>query len=324
MSEARSFINSQAQSYESLKAGTPMSANQRAKFDVLNAHIVNSVVVGGELVIVGDPGTPSCTSHEAYLMAQAAGIHHQLEVDGAGVDDFLLDNYEMLKSLLAHASLGAGAAADGWGRHLEAIKRTLEDIEQLHRQYLGSGTIRSRDEFYAKRMALFMRLDEQLGMIAAYGSALRNKGAAKRALEISTKSYLHTGEIAGYAQKIAGVSRAAALVKKGTYIGVGLDVASSALDIHKACTLGRENECAKAKYVQGSSLVMGLGGGSMGGAVGSFFATAGCTFVLGVTTGPGALVCAVLGGAVGGAVGGNIGAEGGEVIGEYLYRKVAE
>lgn len=44
MSEARSFINPQAQSYESLKAGTPMSANQRAKFDVLNAHIANSVV----------------------------------------------------------------------------------------------------------------------------------------------------------------------------------------------------------------------------------------------------------------------------------------
>ena len=86
MSEARSFINLQAQSYESLKAGTPMSANQRAKFDVLNAHIVNSVVVGGELVIVGDPSTPSCTSHEAYLMAEAAGIHHQLEINGAGVD----------------------------------------------------------------------------------------------------------------------------------------------------------------------------------------------------------------------------------------------
>ena len=58
MSEARSFINPQAQSYESLKAGTPMSANQRAKFDVLNAHIANGVVVGGELVIVGDPSTP--------------------------------------------------------------------------------------------------------------------------------------------------------------------------------------------------------------------------------------------------------------------------
>jgi len=88
MSEARSFINPQAQSYESLQADTPMSANQRAKFDVLNAHIVNGVVVGGELVIVGAPSTPSCTSHEAFLMAKAAGIHHQLEVNGAGVDDF--------------------------------------------------------------------------------------------------------------------------------------------------------------------------------------------------------------------------------------------
>lgn len=52
--------------------------------------------------------------------------------------------------------------------------------------------------------------------------------------------------------------------------------------------------------------------------MGSFLATAGCTFVLGVTTGPGALACAVLGGAMGSVVGGNIGAEGGEVIGEYL------
>ncbi|WDY58291.1 hypothetical protein [Pseudomonas sp. PSKL.D1] len=324
MSEARSFINQHAQTYESLKADTPMTANQRAKFDVLNAHIANGVVVGGELVIVGDPSTPMCTGHEAFLMAKAEGIHHQLEINGAGVDDFLLDNYEMLKSLLAHASIGAGAAADGWSRYLEDIKATLEEIEQLHRKYLGNGTNRSRDEFYAKRMALFMRLDEQLSRIAAYGSALRNKGAAKRALEISTKSYLHTGELAGYAEKIAGVSRAAALVKKGTYIGVGLDVASTALDVHKACTLGRESECTKAKYVQGSSLVLGLGGGGVGGSVGSFFATAGCTFVLGVTTGPGALVCAVLGGALGGVVGGDIGAEGGEVIGEYLYRKVAE
>ena len=118
MSEARSFINPQAQSYESLKADPPMSANQRAKFDVLNAHIANGVVVGGELVIVGDPSTPMCTGHEALLMAKAAGIHHQLEINGAGVDDFLLDNYEFLKSLLAHASMGAGAVSDGWSRYL--------------------------------------------------------------------------------------------------------------------------------------------------------------------------------------------------------------
>ncbi|CAB5578817.1 MULTISPECIES: hypothetical protein [Pseudomonas] len=320
MSEARSFINPQAQSYESLKAGTPMSANQRAKFDVLNAHIVNSVVVGGELVIVGDPSTPSCTSHEAYLMAEAAGIHHQLEINGAGVDDFFLDNYEMLKGLLSHTSMGAGVVSDGWSRYLDAIKRTLEEIEILHREYLKNGTLKARDEFYAKRMALFMKLEGQLNNMAAYGSGLKNKGSVKRALEISTKSYLHTGEIAGYAEKIAGVSKAASLIKKGTYIGLGLDVASTGLSIHHACTFGRSEDCRKAKYVEGVSLVGSTGGSIAGGSIGGFLGGTGCVLFLGVTTGgPGALACTVIGGAVGGAAGGSVVGDIGEMFGELLY-----
>ena len=320
MSEARSFINPQAQSYESLKAGTPMSANQRVKFDVLNAHIVNSVVVGGELVIVGDPSTPSCTSHEAYLMAEAAGIHHQLEINGAGVDDFFLDNYEMLKGLLSHTSMGAGVVSDGWSRYLDAIKRTLEEIEILHREYLKNGTLKARDEFYAKRMALFMKLEGQLNNMAAYGSGLKNKGSVKRALEISTKSYLHTGEIAGYAEKIAGVSKAASLIKKGTYIGLGLDVASTGLSIHHACTFGRSEDCRKAKYVEGVSLVGSTGGSIAGGSIGGFLGGTGCVLFLGVTTGgPGALACTVIGGAVGGAAGGSVVGDIGEMFGELLY-----
>ena len=320
MSEARSFINPQAQSYESLKASTPMSANQRAKFDVLNAHIVNSVVVGGELVIVGDPSTPSCTSHEAYLMAEAAGIHHQLEINGAGVDDFFLDNYEMLKGLLSHTSMGAGVVSDGWSRYLDAIKRTLEEIEILHREYLKNGTLKARDEFYAKRMALFMKLEGQLNNMAAYGSGLKNKGSVKRALEISTKSYLHTGEIAGYAEKIAGVSKAASLIKKGTYIGLGLDVASTGLSIHHACTFGRSEDCRKAKYVEGVSLVGSTGGSIAGGSIGGFLGGTGCVLFLGVTTGgPGALACTVIGGAVGGAAGGSVVGDIGEMFGELLY-----
>ena len=320
MSEARSFINPQAQSYESLKAGTPMSANQRAKFDVLNAHIVNSVVVGGELVIVGDPSTLSCTSHEAYLMAEAAGIHHQLEINGAGVDDFFLGNYEMLKGLLSHTSMGAGVVSDGWSRYLDAIKRTLEEIEILHREYLKNGTLKARDEFYAKRMALFMKLEGQLNNMAAYGSGLKNKGSVKRALEISTKSYLHTGEIAGYAEKIAGVSKAASLIKKGTYIGLGLDVASTGLGIHHACTFGRSEDCRKAKYVEGVSLVGSTGGSIAGGSIGGFLGGTGCVLFLGVTTGgPGALACTVIGGAVGGAAGGSVVGDIGEMFGELLY-----
>ncbi|AGA71161.1 hypothetical protein CXG50_10490 [Pseudomonas plecoglossicida] len=324
MSEARSFINPKAQNYATLKNGTPMNANQQAKFDVLNGHIVNTVVLAGELVIVGDPDTSSCTSHEAFLMGKAAGIHRDIMLNGGGVDGFMLDNFEMLQSLLAHASMGAGAASDGWARYLDAIKKTLEQIELLHREHMSGGVFRAREEFYAKRVELFRTLDEQLGRTAAYGSGLRNQGSIKRMLQLSTKRYLNAGEISGYAEKVTGVAKAASLIKKGAYIGVALDVAATGLEIKKACTLGREKECARAKYVEGGSLLLGLTGSSIVGAYGGAIATGACAFVLGITTGPGSLVCGVVGGAVGGAVGGEIFGGWGEIAGDFLYRKVSE
>ncbi|MFT0520891.1 hypothetical protein [Pseudomonas faucium] len=323
MSEARSFINPRAQNYATLKNGTPMNAHQRAKFDVLNAHIVNTVVFAGELVIVGDPSTPSCTSHEAFLMAKAVGIHHDIVFNGGGVDGFLLENFEMLQSLLAHASMGAGAASDGWARHLEAIKKTMEQIEQLHREHMSGGVLRGREEFYAKRSTLFIQLGSQLDNIAAHGSRLRNQGAIKRMLQLSTKRYLNSGEITDYAQKVTGVARAAELIKKGSYIGIALDVTATGLSIYKACTVGREDECRRARYVESSALVGGLGGSIIAGTLGGAVATAICSVVFGLPSGgTGLLMCAVAGGVVGGEAGGEKGKRSGEWLGEVIYENV--
>ena len=77
-------------------------------------------------------------------------------------------------------------------------------------------------------------------------------------------------EIAGYADKVSGVAKASNLVKKGTYIGTALDVAATGLSIHKACTMGREEQCRRAKYVESSALIGGLGGGSIGGGCGRY------------------------------------------------------
>ncbi|MGE7993007.1 hypothetical protein ACQKPE_18610 [Pseudomonas sp. NPDC089554] len=323
MSEARSFINQQAQTYESLKADTHMNANQRAKFDVLNAHIVNSVVFPGELVIVGDPSTPSCTAHEAFLMGKAAGIHLDIELHGGGIDGFFLENFELLQSLLSHAAMGAGAATDGWARHMDAIKKTLEQIEQLHGAHLSQGQVRARDEFYAKRKALFVSLDEQLGKATAFGSGLRNSASIKRMLGISTKSYLETGEISKYSEKVAGVAKASNLIKKGAYIGLALDVAATGLAIQRACVLGREEECRKAKFVLGSGLVGGAGGSVAGGAVAGTAAIGLCSIVFGIpTVGTGAIACSVVGGAAGAKYYGEKGKERGEQWGEILYERV--
>jgi len=191
------------------------------------------------------------------MMRQAAIVHMGLMRNGQGVDDFFLDNFETLKRLIAHASMGAGMVSEGWSKHLKAIETTLMDIEKLHQRHLGSGTMAARDQFYAKRSALFMKLNKQLDKLAARGSGLSNKGSIKRTLGISTKSYMHTGEIVGYANKVASVAKASSLIKQGAYVGVALEIAATGLEIHKACTLGREEDCTKAKYVDGGSLVGG-------------------------------------------------------------------
>jgi hypothetical protein len=324
MAEARAFINSRTQTFDSLKANIELSGNSKAKFIVLNAHIAGGIVLAGELVIVGDSTTPSCTSQEAYLMIKASEVHTALLVNGAGADDFFLENFELLQQVISFTSIGIGVTSDGWSKHLEAVKATLQEIEKLYREHLGSGTMTNRDAFYAKRTVLFMELEKQLGNIASFGSGLRHEGSIKRLLGLSTNSYMHTGEISGYANKVSGVANAAKWIKRGTYIGTALEVSSTGLSIHKACTVGREEQCRKARYVEGSSLVGSLGGAGFGGYVGGLAATAGCALVLGITTGPGALACGVVGGATGGWAGGEGGKWGGEQFGEFLYGEVTK
>ena len=325
MSEARTFINLKLQNYHRLKTDLGLAGHSLEKFDVLNAHVANTVVRSGELIIIGDPGTASCTSQEAWMMRQATVVHLELMRNGQGVDNFFIDNFETLKSLIAHASIGAGVVSEGWSKHLKAIEATLMDIEKLYLQHLGSGAMTGRDQFYAKRAALFMKLNEQLDKLAAYGSGLRNKGSIKRMLGISTKRYWHTGEIAGYANEVSGVAKAANLIKRGTHVGIALDVAATGLEIHKACALGREEECRKAQYVEISSLTFGIGGTTVGAIVGKRLLGAACSVVFGVATrGAGGLACGIFGGTAGGMAGGKLGSEVGAEIGEVLYETVTK
>lgn len=325
MAEPQVFINTQTQTFESLRAGLNLSGIANRKFIALNSHIANTVVLAGELVILGDLSTTSSTSQEAYMMVRANEVHIALLSNNVEADNFLLDNFDLLQGMLAHGSIGAGMVSDTWSKHLEAIRKSLLDIEKLHKEYLRTGSPIARDKFYAARALLFGKLGSQLDNVAAYGAGLQQQGSIRRMLGISTKSLMHKGEIDGYAGKISGVARAAKFVKRGTYIGTALDVASTALDIQKACSLGREEQCRKAKYVESAALVGGLAGGAIGGSIGGSVATGGCIVVLGIASGgPGALVCGVLGGAVGGWVGGNYIGEAGESMGEYLYGKMTQ
>ena len=312
MSKPYVFINDRLQTYFTLKA----RVGGTAKFDVLNAHIRNVVVMPGQLVIVSDGVTGSLTAEETELMNLARNVHRQ--VRGSGSE--LIKNYDLLQNMLSYGSLGVGAATGSWSKHLNGVQKTLEEIERLYKLSLSRGTPIARQEFINQRRVLFARLDVQLEGVARWGTGLTKKGPLRKMLGLSTKSYLRTGEIQGYAARIGKIAKVAKLLKHGTAVGIGLNVASTALEIREACSTGREEVCRRAHYVEGSKLVGGVVGGLFGGELGAASGPMVCLAVFGApTVGLAALGCGIFAGGVLAYAGGALGELGGETVGEGLY-----
>ena len=319
MQGAYAFINERPQPYPLLKLSLSLNPHTQTKFDIVNQHIRNVVVLPGQLVIIPDARTASCTAEEAQLMRSAQNIKQALLAHSA-TDQFLIKNYDLLQIIMTNASIGVGSASSAWSKHLAAVESTLQEIDALHKQHLSKGTTAARDEFLAKRRVLFAKLEGQLSGMARLGTGLKNEGSIKKMLGISTKSYWHHGEIRKYEETVKRIAKASQMLKKGTYIGIALDVGATALEITEACSTGREQECTRAKFVEGGKLVFGVGGAAYGGYAGMASGVAICAAVFAIpTAGASALGCAIVGGAIGGLAVGALGSHTGEQIGTRLY-----
>lgn len=317
---AQSYINDRTTDYHSLKSRLMGSAPTRQRsehFDVLNRHLRPGLVTPGQLVIIPDPHSVSCSSEEAWLMRHAEVVRRNLDMNSS-TGKALIGNYDLLQSFMAYSSIGIGSATAAWARHLNDVAQTLEEIEQLH-QRLKDGAL-DRDAFIQQRQTLFRRLDLQLQGAARFGTGLQGHESLKKVLGISTKSYLHKGEIAGYAQRIRETAQMSKWLGKGTYLGVALDVGVAGLEIKEACVTGREAQCRRAKYVETGRLVGAVSGAAVGGKYGAAFARRACDMVLGVSLkGNARLACAIIGGAGAGYVGGSeVGDFGGFVGGKIM------
>jgi hypothetical protein len=308
------------QTYQGLKSSVSLAGKSLAKFDTLNAHIRDSVVLAGELVIIGDYSTKACTAQEAYLMRKATEVHHMLLINGMEGDSYVLDNYDFLQDVIDRTSIATGVVSDGWSRHLKSIESSLEEINALYKSHMSSGKLQNRELFFQKRALLEANIQKQLSSVASTGSGLGRNTRIKDMLGLSTKSYSKHREIARYADTVAGVAKAATIIKRGGYIGVALDVASTSLEIREACLAGDERQCRKARYVEGGKLIGSLGGGAGVGLFGAALSTKLCNVVLGVLTrGKGMNACVLIGE---GAViwgGSEVGGRGGEKFGEVVY-----
>ncbi|WP_248768511.1 hypothetical protein [Pseudomonas sp. MWU12-2345] len=317
---AHGFINEKTTHYPSLKSQLLIQRGSHAftKFDTTNSHLRRSMVTPGQLVIVPDDSTASCTFEEAWLMTRAREVDLALSLEPrAGVE--ILNNYDLLQGLLGYSSIGIGSTTAAWGRHLSGVEDTLKEIEKLHQQHLKGGAS-ARAEFIAKRQVLFQKLDTQLQGVGHYGTSLRHNKSIKKMLGISTRSYLHRQEVDGYAQRINKIASTSRFLSKGGYVGMALDVGAAGLAIQEACSMGREEQCRKARYVEGAKAAGGITGSYYGGKFGARAGLLVCGLGLGIVSGGwGALSCRIIGGAAGGYIGGLLGGGAGEFTGDVIY-----
>ncbi|MGF6098063.1 hypothetical protein [Pseudomonas sp. 18175] len=304
---AQSYINRETIDYSSLKSrlmGGGLSRQRSDHYDVLNHHLRHGLVTPGQLVVIPDAYSVECSWEESWLMRRAEQVRRDLEQDSAK-GTAVLNDYDLLQSLLTYGSLGVGSATSAWARHLDEIVQTLEEIEQLHRR-LKVGEI-NRETFIRQRQMLLEVLDTQLRGAARFGTGLRGNQSLKKVLGISTKSYLHKGEIAGYAERIGAIAKVSKWLGTGTYVGLAMDVGAAGLEIREACVTGREAQCRSAKYVETGRLVGSVAGAAIAGKYGAEVIRGLCRVTFGVALkGRSELVCGVIGGAAGGYAGGSL------------------
>ncbi|WP_426136192.1 hypothetical protein [Pseudomonas sp. PWP3-1b2] len=110
---AQGFVNDRTTDYLSLKSRLIDSASSRQRaehFDALNRHLRPGLVTPGQLVIVPDTYSVSCSLEEAWLMRYAQEVRRDLD---ASTGSAVINNYDLLQYLetgrLAGSAVGAAA-----------------------------------------------------------------------------------------------------------------------------------------------------------------------------------------------------------------------
>jgi len=276
-------------------------------FRAINNHLKEQVEPG-QLVIISPPNSQVCTKYEAALGDLARKVDRELEKRHKEERVILGKHYDLLINIASYSGIGYGVGMTYFTHHKKHVESILKQIEQLYVETYNKNLNLHTAQFIERRKALFMRLNAALDrMIGAKSLGLDlDTFDIKRSLGLNTKSVIkqwkkQVGPAEGIPEFEKNFSKAAKYTKVlryGGYVGVGLDVEQSALIIHKACTLGTNQECTKSKFAQGGRLVGSTVGGSLGGMASSYLM---CNVIFGLESGGTSLLwCGILAGATGG------------------------
>lgn len=282
-------------------------------FKALNWHLGHSVSPG-RIAIVSPPDSLTCTLIEADMQAFAMRVDQRLQAMEAREAEIAARNHGLLSNIAGHSGAGYGIAMNYFNQHRKQIESHLKRIETLYvKSYNTQGGLK-HPEFLAQRRALFRELDNTLDRMVGRGLLGPDiaPGNIKRSLGISTKSILHdwrqqggpAKDIPGYADNHIKITRMAETLKRAGYVGLALDIGRAGVNLHQACTVGREDDaCARTSFREGGRLIGSIGGGIAGGYIASW---AVCSLVFSIpSAGTSALWCGIVAGGAGGYIGGS-------------------
>ncbi|WP_426234467.1 hypothetical protein [Pseudomonas sp. TWP3-2] len=294
------------------------------EFRSLNRHL-GEQVKPGQMVIFSDSRNYMCRREEAQMMAAAEKVNEAVKDLTDEEASFMVEHHEVIEPFLGVSSGALGVASFMVGQHMETLKNTLKELERLHiEQYRQHGNLHS-PEFYAKRKRLMTKLDSGLGPLVRKTTGIPDHPKLKRALGLSSRRIVHNWnkagaptQLPGYATHIEGVARVSKYMKAGGYVSIGLASSSSAMKIHETCRTGRQEECRKAKFVEGSKLSGIVTGGILASRMAPVAPMA-CAAIGVGTVGTGGLVCMLVISGMLAAQMGDSGGQVGEFVGENVY-----
>lgn len=298
----------------------------RKQFRSLNRHL-GERVKPGQMVIFSDSRHYMCRREEAQLQIAAEKVNEALKDLSDEEASFMVEHHEVIEPFLEVSAGSLGVASFMVSQHLESLKATLKNLEDLHQQhYRQHGHLRS-PEFFAQRKRIMAKLNASLGSLVRKGIGIPDHPKLKRALRLSSRRTIHhwnkagsATQLPGYATNIEGVARAAKYMKAGGYLGIGLATGAAGMRIDEVCRTGTEKACRKVKFTEGGKLLGTVGGGVAAGIVSTQLMKYGLCAAVGVETfGVGGVVCAlIVAGSTASLVGNGAGHEA-EILGEALY-----
>jgi len=298
-----------------------------AWFLQLNQVAGDSILAPGTIVVVPAAQGMACTVAEINLAANLRGMRPELPNLQGPIEDPETTNlfYDLLELTQSAQTPG------GLGAYSLVVKKQIDEITEvlrkLQRHYTHTYE-RQRNlkgqSFYQGRQQLLHQLDTELRHWIGRGLAgssetlriRRKRGiSTKRIINRWSKAGTSAGGVPELQSRINRLNHAARAAKGLGYLGIGLDVAWSAVEINRHLEEDRPDRNRRIGGEVGR-LVGSVGGGALAGVAGY----AACNLVFGVPSGGTSLIwCGIVVGGGGALALGAAGSEFGPTFGSRIY-----